>query len=102
MARRRDKGEERAVAVHRVRLLLGHARRERLADAGSALPDRYAGLALRVAQRYQAGLPRDAKAQLCRACGAFRSAATSRVRLTGGRLSTTCLACGTISRRPLV
>lgn len=101
MAKRRDKGEERAVAERRIATLLARARTEHLADAGSPLPDRYAGLVLRIAQRYQTGLPRDAKAQVCRACGAYRTAATSRSRLTGGRLSVTCLRCGAVARRPL-
>jgi RNase P subunit RPR2 len=101
MAKRRDKGEERALAERRIRTLLSLARAERLADRTSALPDRYAALSLRVAQKYQTGLPRDAKAQLCRACGAYRTPATSRTRLSGGRIATTCLRCGAIARRPL-
>lgn len=101
MAKRRDKGEERAVAERRVRTLLAAARAEQLAAPGSPLPDRYAQLSLRVAQRYQTGLPRDAKAQVCRACGAFRSSASSRTRLASGRIATTCLRCGHVARRPL-
>lgn len=101
MAKRRDKGEERAVAGRRIATLLSRARAEHLADPASPLPDRYAALSLRVAQRYQTGLPPDAKAQVCRACGAYRTAATSRTRLTGGRLSVTCLRCGAVARRPI-
>jgi RNase P subunit RPR2 len=102
VARRRDKGEERAVAGRRIRLLLERARAEHLAHPGQpALPDRYAALSLRLAQRYQTGLPREAKAALCKACGAFRTAATSRTRLVGGRIAKTCLRCGAIARRPL-
>lgn len=104
MARRRDKGEERALAERRIRTLLARARAEHLAAPGargSALADRYAGLALRVAQKYQSGLPRDAKAQLCRSCGTYRTAATSRTRLASGRVVVTCLRCGEVARRPL-
>lgn len=105
MARRRDKGEERAVAERRIRTLLARARAEHLAarraGGASALPDRYAALSLRLAQRYQTGLPRDAKAAVCKACGTFRTATTSRTRLTGGRVATTCLRCGHVARRPL-
>ncbi|MHB1262132.1 MAG: ribonuclease P Rpr2/Rpp21/SNM1 subunit family protein [Thermoplasmatota archaeon] len=101
MAKRRDKGAERGVGGGRSRPLLSRARPAHQADRASPLPDRYAGLALRVAQKYQTGLPRDAKAQLCRACGAFRSAATTRTRLSGGRIATTCLRCGAVARRPL-
>ncbi|MFA5942849.1 MAG: hypothetical protein WC876_00080 [Candidatus Thermoplasmatota archaeon] len=101
MAKRRDKGEERAVAERRIRTLLARARSEHLADAASALPDRYAAISLRLAQKYQTGLPADAKAQVCRGCGAFRTAVTSRTRFSGGRLATTCLRCGAVARRPL-
>jgi RNase P subunit RPR2 len=101
MAKRRDKGQERAVAERRIRTLLAAARTEHLADGASGLPDRYAALALRVAQKYQTGLPRDAKAQVCRACGAYRTPTTSRTRLAGGRIATTCLRCGAVARRPL-
>jgi RNase P subunit RPR2 len=101
MAKRRDKGEERALAERRIRTLLARARAEHLAAPGSALPDRYAALSLRVAQKYQTGLPADAKAQVCRACGAYRTPATSRTRLSGGRIATTCLRCGAVARRPL-
>lgn len=101
MARRRDKGEERALAGARIDALLAAARAERLARPASALPHRHVALALRIAQKYQAGLARAQKAQLCRACGAFRSAATSRTRLRGGRVASTCLACGHVTRRPL-
>ena len=102
MARRRDKGEERAVAERRIRLLLERARAEHLAArGGSPLPDRYVALSLRLAQRYQTGLPRDAKAAVCKACGTFRTSATSRTRLVGGRIATTCLRCGEVVRRPL-
>lgn len=101
MAKRRDKQEERAVAERRVRTLLSRARAEHLADRASPLPDRYAALSLRVAQKYQTGLPRDAKAQVCRACGTYRTSATSRTRLSAGRVATTCLRCGAVARRPL-
>lgn len=101
MARRRDKGEERAVAAARIDALLATARAERLAHPASPLPHRHVDLALRIAQKYQTGLARHQKAQLCRACGAFRSAATSRTRLRGGRVATTCLTCGHVARRPL-
>lgn len=101
MAKRRDKGEERQLAERRIRTLLSLARSEHLADRASALPDRYAALSLRVAQKYQTGLPRDAKSQLCRACGAYRTPSTSRTRLSGGRIAVTCLRCGAVARRPL-
>ena len=100
MARRRNKSEERDVAQARIGRLLALGRREALAG-NPALADRYAALGLRVAQKYQAGLAPAHKAQVCRKCGAFRSSATSRTRVRGGRLAVTCLRCGHVARRPL-
>lgn len=100
MARRRNKPEERDVAQARITRLLALGRREVLAGR-PALADRYAALGLRVAQKYQTGLDAVQKAQVCRKCGALRSAANSRSRLHGGRLTVTCLRCGAVARRPL-
>ena len=100
MARRRNKSEERDVAQARIGRLLALGRREVLAGRAD-LADRYAGLGLRVAQKYQTGLTRAQKAQACRKCGAFRSSATSRTRVRGGRVAITCLRCGAVARRSL-
>ncbi|HUR61518.1 MAG TPA: hypothetical protein VM286_04050 [Candidatus Thermoplasmatota archaeon] len=100
MARRRNKSEERGTASRRIDALLRAARGEMLAGRHD-LAHRYGTLSLRVAQKYQSGLTAPQKAQLCRKCGAPRSAATSRTRLHAGRLVTTCLACGAVARRPL-
>ncbi|MFO1533176.1 MAG: ribonuclease P protein component 4 [Thermoplasmatota archaeon] len=101
MARRRDKGEERDLAVRRIDILLARARSEALARR-SDLADRYARLSLAIAQKYQTGLERRHKAQVCRSCGAFLvPGRTSRTRITSGRVTTTCLGCGNVARRPL-
>lgn len=100
MARRRNKSEERDVAVSRIARLLARARAEAVGGR-TARADRYAALSLRIAQKYQTGLARTDKAQLCRACGAYRTSSSSRTRLRAGRLVTTCMRCGAVSRRPL-
>jgi ribonuclease P protein subunit RPR2 len=101
MARRRNKGEERHIAVTRVRTLLGLARQEALGPDAD-LADRYASLARRVAMRYQLPLRRADKTQVCRDCGAYRvPGRNTRVRIQSGRIITTCLACGAIRRRPI-
>ena len=100
MAKRRNKGEEKHVARKRIAILLGAARREALGPDRD-LADDHAGLALRVARRYQVPLRPDQKALVCRKCGAFRSHDASRVRLRAGRVTTTCLRCGHVHRRPL-
>lgn len=100
MARRRNKSEERDTAARRIDQLLAAAQAERKAGRGD-LAQRYGELSLRIAQKYQTGLTAPQKAALCRKCGAPRSAATSRTRLSAGRVTVTCLACGHVARRPL-
>lgn len=100
MARRRNKGEEKHIARKRIDALLAAARSETLGPDRD-LADRHAGLALRVARRYQATLRPDQKAQVCRKCGAYRTHDSSRVRLRAGKITTTCLRCGAVHRRPL-
>lgn len=100
MGKRRNKGEEKVLARRRIDRLLAAARAEALGPDRD-LADAHAGLALRVARRYQTGLRRDQKAQVCRKCGAYRTPDSSRVRLRAGRITTTCLRCGSVHRRPL-
>lgn len=98
---RRDKGEERAIATRRIDVLLARARAEAMGRRGD-LADRYVRIGLEIAQKYQSGLTPAQKAQVCRACGAFRvPGRTSRTRMSGGKVATTCLRCGDVSRRPL-
>lgn len=99
MARRRNKGEEKQIARARVHRLLAQARVEALGPDAD-LADRYATLARRVAMRYQLTLYPDQKTQVCK-CGAYRRPAHTRVRITRGRITTTCTACGHVRRRPL-
>lgn len=100
MAKRRNKGEEKQTARRRIDRLLTAARSEALGPDRD-LADRHAGLALRVARRHQTGLRPDQKAQVCRRCGAYRTHDSSRVRLRAGKITTTCLRCGAVHRRPL-
>ena len=97
---RRDKGEERAVARERVARLI------QLADEGARAgridrADRYVQLAWLVKTKYQlrgSGI----EARICRSCQAFLAPGrTARVRLTGGKRSVTCLACGATRRKLL-
>lgn len=100
MAKRRDKGEERATAVRRLDELLAAARAERNGSRPD-LANRYGTIALAVAQKYQTGLEARHKAELCRKCGAVASTTTRRVRVVARRIVTTCLACGNVRRQPL-
>ncbi len=99
MARRRKKGEERAIAARRIHTLLDLAQ-HRTIQGDPNLADRYAGLAWRIKTRYQIRLNPDTRASVCRKCGAYRASHASRVRIRNGRIVTTCT-CGHIHRRPL-
>lgn len=96
---RRNKGEERAVALERIDRLVVLA--EAASRAGNAArADRYAELAWRIKTTYQAR--RTAiDGRVCRSCHAFATGATRRVRLQGGHRSVTCLRCGVVRRMPL-
>ena len=97
MARRRDKGEEKAIARERIERLDALARAA-LRRGRPDLAGRYAGLMWRLKTTYQLkGNVLDGR--VCRACHAFlQPGATSRVRLAGGKRSTTCLKCGDVRR----
>ncbi|MHB8603670.1 MAG: ribonuclease P protein component 4 [Thermoplasmatota archaeon] len=101
MARRRDKSRERDIAAERIRVLM----REAESAARAARPDRanrYALLARKLAMKHELGSTREMRGKICRACNGFLApGVTSRVRLTGGRITTTCLQCGNVRRRPM-
>lgn len=99
MAKRRNKGEERQIAVRRLDTLLGRARRE-ATGPDADLCDRYVTIATQVARKYQMPMRPHQKAQVCRACKRYRRSENTRVRVHRGRLITTCT-CGHIHRRPL-
>jgi ribonuclease P protein subunit RPR2 len=97
---RRDKGDERRIARERVARLVALAEEE--ARAGrEERAHRYAELSWRLKTTYQLrGSAIDGR--VCRACRAFLAPGrTSRVRLTGGKRSVTCLRCGAVRRTPL-
>lgn len=98
MARRRNKGEERAIARGRAARLVALAD-EALLSGHAERAHRYAALVWRLKTRYQLGATPEA-ARVCRACHAFlRPGVTARVRLRHGRRCTTCLRCGATRRR---
>lgn len=100
MPRRRDKGEERAVARERIAGLFGRASRA----AGEGRPDlaqRYVGLARRIGMRYLVRLPREFRIRHCRRCSAYWVPGVNcRLRLRGGKVVATCRDCGAVRRWP--
>lgn len=95
MARRRHKGEERELATARIARLLA------LAAQDPVYADRYAQLSAQLATKYQTGWSAQAKRLVCRDCHAYLGPAAVRVRVRGGRIVRTCLACGGMRRRPV-
>lgn len=99
MARRR-KGEERRIARERIERLFRLAEAEAL-KANDARANRYAGLARRIGMRYNVRLPSEFKRRVCKGCHAYLlPPRTARVRVGESRVTTTCLACGTVMRFP--
>lgn len=97
---RRNKAEERAIVRGRIATLMAlaeaAAREGRLDRA-----HRYAELSWRMKTGYQLA-ESGCEARVCRRCHAFlQPGVTSRVRLTGGKLTRTCLRCGATRRVPL-
>lgn len=63
---------------------------------------RYGELAWRLTTRYQLGASQELKRRVCRECRAYLvPGETARVRLEGGKVSTTCTTCGRVRRVPL-
>ncbi|HWG89570.1 MAG TPA: ribonuclease P [Candidatus Thermoplasmatota archaeon] len=93
MAKRRDKGEERDLAVERIERLETLAA-EAAAEGHTERAARYGDLARRIGMRTQVALPTGLNRHVCRGCGTYLvPGRTSRVRLRKGRAVTTCLAC---------
>lgn len=83
-----------AIARGRIRVLAEAAERAALAGRLDRA-HRYAELIREVGMRHNVPLPREVKPFLCRGCDGFLlPGATSRVRLRGGRVVSTCLRCG--------
>jgi len=99
MARRRDKGEEKSIASRRIAILLHQAELE--ASQEPDLADAYAQRVRRLAMKVQIGLPKLAKALICRGCSGFKGPNVARTRIRNGQLVQTCLRCGHIRRQPL-
>lgn len=97
---RRNKGEERVIAKERVARLVTLTQAA-LRAQHEERAHRYAEHAWRLKTTYQLrGTAIDGR--VCRVCHAFlQPGRTSRVRLTGGKRTTTCLRCGAMRRHPL-
>lgn len=89
------------IAKERIGLLMVQADRAALAGR-MEMADRYVDMARRIGMRYNVRLPSAFRRRICRGCHRYlHPGVTSRTRFKRGRLVTTCLRCGHISRIPL-
>lgn len=99
---KRKKGQERRIARERIDELFRLAEVEALKD-NRERANRYVDLARRIGMRYNVRLPSEHKRRMCKECHAYLlPPKTSRVRVGGSRVVTTCLSCGAIMRFPYV
>ena len=96
---RRNKGEEKAIASERIDQLVALADRAS-AEGKKPRADRCAELAWAIKTTYQLRATA-IDGRRCRKCGAFLAPGTMRVRMREGKRVVTCLACGSIRRKPL-
>ena len=102
MAQRRRKGTERKIALERIDILFHLAEREGL-KGNLTRANRYASLAAKIGMRYNVRLPREFRRRYCRKCHAFLvPGRTCRVRVSRGKVTTTCGVCGDVRRIPYV
>ena len=96
----RQKRQIADLAVERIERLFELA--EMAAKAGQEQrSDRYTQLARVIGMRYRVRIPRHLKMRLCRQCHRLLiPGKTARVRLRGEYMTTTCLRCGALMRRP--
>ncbi len=98
MPKRRHRGMERRIALERMTALFRLAESEALRrHAGRAR--RYVELARRLGMRYNVRVPREFKRRYCRKCHAFLVPGVNcRVRVSRGKITSTCALCGDIRR----
>ena len=89
------------IARERIDILMREADQAALAGR-MELADRYVDLARRVGMRYNVRVPTTYRRRFCRGCYRYlQPGVSSRTRLSRGRVVTTCLRCGHVSRIPL-
>jgi RNase P subunit RPR2 len=72
---------------------------ERLSAGDPASASRYVRLARKIGMRYNVRMSPAMRRSFCPNCSSYLSdGVTARTRLKGGRVSRTCLSCGTVTR----
>src|SRR3989338_3934529 len=101
-ARQRKPERAQRLALQRAERLLVLAEERFSGDeADRELSHRYAGLARRIAMRTRTRLPKEMGRRICGKCHHYLSPGKNcRIRLTGSKVTFTCLDCGHVSRHP--
>lgn len=90
----------RNIAAQRIQRLLELAEAE-VKKGNETRSDRYVQLARKIGMRYRVRIPPDLKIAICKGCHSLLIPGKSaRVRLRGDYITTTCLKCGMMMRRP--
>lgn len=91
-----------SIAKERIKILFSLAEGE-AGQRNFKRADRYVSLARKIGMRYNVRLPREFRLRICKQCDSYlMPSLTCRVRLQNRRISTTCLKCGRVMRRPLL
>lgn len=102
MAVRRKKSQEKRIAQERIETLFGMAEKEAMKKNWTRA-NRYVDLARKIGMRYNVTPGPDLRRNFCRGCGTFLlPSATARIRVGGGKVVSTCLKCGRVTRYPYV
>lgn len=96
--RKKDGHKSRDLAMQRMERLFALADDVHLAHPERS--DRYVQIARKISSRIRVRMPIQYKHLFCKHCGSFLSPAKTRVRLSNGILTATCLCCGRQMRRP--
>ncbi len=96
----KQKDRRKKIAGERIAILLELADKEAISgklDRAS----RYGYLARKIGKKYNISLPGTFKHKYCKHCGTYRvPSRNTRVRISRGHITTHCLKCGDIYRRP--
>lgn len=89
-----------STARERMEILLTHARNQAL-SGNIEYSHRYVNHAMKIGMRYNIRMPSAFHGEFCRKCRFYlMPGRTSRIRLTRGKLTSTCLHCGNLRRYP--
>ena len=98
---KREKNARKRIAERHIETLITMA-----VDTAPAHPGRsrrYIAMAREISKRHKVAMGRERKRLFCKECSMpLIPSVTSRVRTTGGKVTTTCLSCGAVSRYPYV